>query len=724
MRPLKLLFLLAFLLLLAPPALAGSCPLPDNGSGTVDLPPDCPDGYVGVLTIIDGLPPGTTITGEAVLTDYHSQNSTPGGSLGGEVHTFGATLHWTATGTGDLTGFVRNLAIPAYCEMHTGPRNPGDPVQTFDNDMFHMTAVLFGDPDFCDFFITAGTNNGLPSPGSTTLTELPGGGDFNVDSFFDITYEIEFAGCPGSILEGLAGTTTATDRYQAGEPYFPPNDYSCPLPDNGTGTVDLPPDCPDGYEGILTIIDGLPPGTTITGEAVLTDYHSQNSTPGGSLGGEVHTFGAALHWTATGTGDLTGFVRNLAILVTCEMHTGPRNPGDPVQTFDNDMFSMTGVLYGDPDFCDLFITAGTNNGLPSPGSTTLTELPGDEFNVDSFFDITYEIEFTGCPGSILEGLAGTTTATDRYQAGEPYFPPNDFSCPLPDNGTGTVDLPPDCPDGYEGILTIIDGLPPGTTITGEAVLTDYHSQNSTSGGSLGGEVHTFGAALHWTATGTGDLTGFVRNLAIPVNCEMHTGPRNPGDPVQTFDNDMFYMAGVLYGDPDFCDLFITAGTNNGLPSPGSTTLTELPDGDFNVDSFFDITYQIEFTGCPGSILEGLTGTTTATDRYQAGEKYYVSAVGQVQPPLISLFQNAPNPFNPMTVIRYELPAGGSHVALDIFDVRGRHVRNLVDGRRTGGLKSVVWNGRDADGRRASSGVYFYALVTEQGTLIRKMAIIK
>jgi flagellar hook assembly protein FlgD len=78
----------------------------------------------------------------------------------------------------------------------------------------------------------------------------------------------------------------------------------------------------------------------------------------------------------------------------------------------------------------------------------------------------------------------------------------------------------------------------------------------------------------------------------------------------------------------------------------------------------------------------------------------------------------------VTVISYELPAGDVKVALDIFDLRGRHVRNLVDAVQSGGLKSVAWNGTDTQGRRAASGVYFYTLKTGTQTLVRKMAIIK
>jgi hypothetical protein len=473
----------------------------------------------------------------------------------------------------------------------------------------------------------------------------------------------------------------------------------------------------------MRIVDGLPPGTTLEIDAVLADFANIVEAPGGTLGGMTHLFEAWLHWDVTGTGDLTGFSRTLAIFVEGEIHTGPRNPGDPVQDFAQVLFDLHGIHYGDPDFCALTVAAGDVFGLPSPGHCTLTQLPSGDFAVDSFFDVTYRIEFEGCPGSILEDLSGTTIDTDRFQAGEPYFPPVDHDCQLPDNGLGTVTIPPDCPEGFKGPMQIVDGLPPGTTLEIDAVLTDFANIVEAPGGTLGGMTHLFEAWLHWDVSGTGELAGFARTLAIFVEGEIHTGPRNPGDPIQEFEQVLFDLHGTHYGDPDFCVLSVAAGNVFGLPSPGHCTLTELPSGDFAVDSFFDVTYRIEFEGCPGSQLEDLSGVTLDTRRFHAGEPY-VTAVPDMGEAVGLRLSNHPNPFNPRTTIIYEVPVGAGQVSLEIYDLRGQHVRTLARGRPEAGVRTAVWNGDDASGRRVAAGVYICALRTERGTQYRKLALIK
>jgi hypothetical protein len=89
--------------------------------------------------------------------------------------------------------------------------------------------------------------------------------------------------------------------------------------------------------------------------------------------------------------------------------------------------------------------------------------------------------------------------------------------------------------------------------------------------------------------------------------------------------------------------------------------------------------------------------------------------------ITAVLSNAPNPFNPTTTIVYEAPAGCAGARLDIVDVAGRLVRSWssvpVDGRR-----SLLWDGRDANGRPVSSGVYVCRLVTAELTASRRLVL--
>ena len=91
---------------------------------------------------------------------------------------------------------------------------------------------------------------------------------------------------------------------------------------------------------------------------------------------------------------------------------------------------------------------------------------------------------------------------------------------------------------------------------------------------------------------------------------------------------------------------------------------------------------------------------------------------------LALRGNYPNPFNPTTVIRYDLPAE-ARVNLAIYAVSGRLVRTLVDDEmEEGGYRSIVWDGRDGQGRKVASGVYFYRLEANGEALRKKMILLK
>jgi hypothetical protein len=189
------------------------CFVPDNGTGTADHPPSYPNGYAGLMEIVDGLPPATTIDINAALLAFTGLVQVPGGGLGGRQETWTATLQMTLTGTGSLLGFNRNINLPISSgESHSAPRTLFAPSQSFDTDLFRLQGQIIGDPDFDLLRVTAGTTFGMPSPGHTIFTQ--NGGGWAVDSFFDITYRIDFIGAPGGSLAGMSGSTTRTYRFK------------------------------------------------------------------------------------------------------------------------------------------------------------------------------------------------------------------------------------------------------------------------------------------------------------------------------------------------------------------------------------------------------------------------------------------------------------------------------------------------------------------------------
>jgi YVTN family beta-propeller protein len=89
----------------------------------------------------------------------------------------------------------------------------------------------------------------------------------------------------------------------------------------------------------------------------------------------------------------------------------------------------------------------------------------------------------------------------------------------------------------------------------------------------------------------------------------------------------------------------------------------------------------------------------------------------------SLAQNAPNPFNPSTSIKFTI-AEDAHVTLAVYDVGGRRVRTLVDRDLKASFYRVDWDGRNESGRSAASGIYFYRLQAGSFVQSRKMILLR
>jgi hypothetical protein len=93
------------------------------------------------------------------------------------------------------------------------------------------------------------------------------------------------------------------------------------------------------------------------------------------------------------------------------------------------------------------------------------------------------------------------------------------------------------------------------------------------------------------------------------------------------------------------------------------------------------------------------------------------------PERVQLHTNVPNPFNPQTLIRFDLPRS-EHVRLSVYTVDGRRLATLVDEPRPAGSHAVIWNGVDDRGRRVASGTYYYRLEAGDFGQTRPMVLLK
>jgi hypothetical protein len=669
----------------AGPGIPPECVVSDDGSGTVTLPPPgCP--YLSpdeFHKIVDGLPPGTTIEIAAIHKDFicnrqagssfcsfpippgvDCDDEEPDDFSDGANECHESTLQLelsedTGLNTAGPGIFMPTKMMPVMFETHTGPRTPGMPLQSFDTEMVKLQGQLpAGDPDFDLLRIRAGSVYGLPSPGHTTLTRMGGpGSSWAVDSFFDIFYEIEYVGkpCPGSIFCGRSGSTTGTIRMST-KPFKCVG--NCPPGMRCNETREAQAD------GTIKVCCECEPAVC----EPLPDQSACNNAPCGctgtctSFGGYVDNPNCCLD-----PENCMSYAENSQEAIKrcgncfgscvggsyCDDPNDPPNcwtgGGGPVCWVDNYHISvyLCGGCFGqciNGSYCD----------HPNPNCCL------DPSNCQCYAP-THPMSIKMCgegeqcrPHCVKYDQAlGQVSVTDcdcigdqcfvQVGAAVPQTAGPGGPCEVVDNGSGSVDLPPAGCEylGPDEVHKIIDGLPANTEIHLAPIHKDFICNKQQThcsfpdpdldckedGGTLGGEMECSSSTLEFELTGTGALAGWNRIVTIPnVLFETHIGKKKPFDPVQSFPTDMRVLQGAIQnpgsGDPDFDLLRITAGTANGLPSPGHTTLTQLPDGRWSVDSFFDIEYRIDFIGRATSPrIGGMSGSTTGTIRMATPTKF-------------------------------------------------------------------------------------------------------
>ena len=189
---------------------------------------------------------------------------------------------------------------------------------------------------------------------------------------------------------------------------------------------------------------------------------------------------------------------------------------------------------------------------------------------------------------------------------------------------------------------------------------------------------------------------------------------DPEDPVGDINGD---------GTSDVADaIYLLRHIMGGTCSDASAVLAAADQsGPLNVSRIDNLSQsEIEY-------LEQVMAQMDLTEEQEAAFRValYGKAGASSLPKAFALDQNSPNPFNPATTISYSVPEGNAvSVRLDIFDIRGRLVRTLVDETKDAGTYHILWDGTDARGSHLASGVYLYRMRSGQFVQTRKMVLLK
>ena len=121
--------------------------------------------------------------------------------------------------------------------------------------------------------------------------------------------------------------------------------------------------------------------------------------------------------------------------------------------------------------------------------------------------------------------------------------------------------------------------------------------------------------------------------------------------------------------------------------------------------------------------------TVNYDEYESGpsnivEVYMTSSIDLLCPIKTELTSIYPNPFNPTTTISFSVAQTPSFVTLDIYNVKGQKVKQLVNDLLTVDQHTFIWNGRDDSGKNVSSGIYFCRFKSDNVIQTKRILMLK
>ena len=156
----------------------------------------------------------------------------------------------------------------------------------------------------------------------------------------------------------------------------------------------------------------------------------------------------------------------------------------------------------------------------------------------------------------------------------------------------------------------------------------------------------------------------------------------------------------------------------------SQIFSDIYDTTFSVDGL--IPGQTYFWKVLGKNIEGDSLWSSETNGFFVSHAASIEDDLILKPETFKMFYNYPNPFNPETTVRYNLPVDQSsyRVISKIYDVLGQLVITLRDEQQRPGLHQLTWDGRNAAGQAMPSGVYFLTLEAGHFKATQKMLLVR
>jgi len=259
-------------------------------------------------------------------------------------------------------------------------------------------------------------------------------------------------------------------------------------------------------------------------------------------------------------------------------------------------------------------------------------------------------------------------------------------------------------------------------------LTDFFVFAENFGRSIGvvGKVVPLVAGLNGDARlyldAGGELARVGEEFTVAVNLEEYVDLKGYGFSL-SFDSQDLEFVGTRVGDDNILGESEFAQPRVLSQDNGVVTIAAFgegaSEGDLDLSLVFRSLREIEATFIEvtdGQLRDGNFGLNAI--------RTPVSVRIETRPEVYALRDNYPNPFNPETTIKYELPAAGD-VRLEVYNMLGQVVTTLVDKQQAAGRYVFLWQGTNDNGNSVGSGIYFYRIqVGSEFQSVRKMLLLK